>query len=814
MVRTSDDSMKPLSGASLARVAFPMGGMGTGMLCLTGNGDFTNFSPYHSPRLGTCSSLIPTISFPGNPEATRVVTGQVPDPVTKFLWGGLQRIYGWPRFKQTRFSPRFPFGIVDMTDDAVPLSASVTGWSPFIPGQADACSLPWAGLEYAFTNPGKTAVEAIFGFHCGTIFFDTAIQNGTVVTHPNGFDWTFPESDPKKPWEKFSVGLRLATRDATAQDIAVDAAWFRGILSDVPNMLWKDISRAALLKREPRNDGRSEVGASLRVRMIVQPGETVRIPLIFGWYAPNSNLRTGPGEIPQSAPYDSSNYYRPWYASKFANVKEVLDDGVGQYETLLAKSRKFSDALYGSTLPPEVIDAVAANLSILKCPTTLRQYDGRLWTWEGCLDSEGSCNGTCTHVYNYAQALPHLFPELERGARTVEFNENQDEHGHQNFRAALPIRPTDHEFHAALDGQLGGLVKLYRDWRISGDTEWLRTIWPKACASLDFCISLWDPDDTGLPIEPQHNTYDIEFWGMNGFSSSFYIAALTAAVAMGRALGEDVARYESLCQRAVDLLENKLFDGEYYFQEVKWDGLRIGDPTEVKGLFHDYSPEARELLEREGPKYQYGVGCLSDGVIGFWLAEVSGLSHPVKRERIESHLDAVFKYNFRPDLSNHVNSNRPFFALQDEGGLLLCSWPKGGALSLPFPYSNEVWTGIEYQVASHLIMCGRVKEGLTIVKTTRARYAGWNRNPFDEWECGHWYGRALASYALLYAMSGIRYDAVDKTLCIHPRIQGDFQCFFAWDGGFGLAGVRAGQPFYEVADGAIIVDQIDYQIAG
>ena len=50
----------------------------------------------------------------------------------------------------------------------------------------------------------------------------------------------------------------------------------------------------------------------------------------------------------------------------------------------------------------------------------------------------------------------------------------------------------------AADGQLGGIVKVYRDWRISGDTDWLRSLWPKVKASLNYCIEHWDPRHTGV----------------------------------------------------------------------------------------------------------------------------------------------------------------------------------------------------------------------------------------------------------------------------------------------------------------------------
>ena len=143
--------------------------------------------------------------------------------------------------------------------------------------------------------------------------------------------------------------------------------------------------------------------------------------------------------------------------------------------------------------------------------------------------------------------------------------------------------------------------------------------------------------------------------------------------------------------------------------------------------------------------------------------------------------------------------------------MLLCSWPHGGELTLPFIYSDEVWTGIEYQAASHLMLLGRVEEGLELVRACRDRYDGRVRNPFDEYECGHWYGRALASWALLQGLTGVRYDAVDATLHVRPTVAGDFHAMLCTASGYGTVGVRDGQPYVEVAEGAIPYRRIAFR---
>ena len=168
---------------------------------------------------------------------------------------------------------------------------------------------------------------------------------------------------------------------------------------------------------------------------------------------------------------------------------------------------------------------------------------------------------------------------------------------------------------------------------------------------------------------------------------------------------------------------------------------------------------------------------------------------------------AVHKYNLRKDLTNHVNPQRPSYALGNEGGLLLCTWPNGEEPALPFVYSDEIWTGIEYQVASHLIFEGMVEEGLEIVRLCRERYDGRIRNPFNEYECGHWYARAMSSYGLLQALTGLRYDAIDKTLYIDSKIGNDFKSFVSTNTGFGSAGLNDGKPFIDIKSGEINIDR-------
>jgi hypothetical protein len=292
--------------------------------------------------------------------------------------------------------------------------------------------------------------------------------------------------------------------------------------------------------------------------------------------------------------------------------------------------------------------------------------------------------------------------------------------------------------------------------------------------------------------------------------TSFYLGALGAAVGMGKALQDEIPLYAELLVKGTHLTEAELFNGEYFYQRIEWKNLRAANPLENKSMVGSYSPEAVAVFQKEGPKYQYGTGCLSDGVLGSWLALVCGAGQVLDPDKVSRHLLAIHRHNLKEDLSDFANPQRPSYACGSEGGLLLCTWPKGGELSLPFVYSNEVWTGIEYQVASHLMRMGLVRQGLDIVRACRNRYDGRVRNPFNEYECGHWYARAMSSYALLFGLSGALYDAVEKVLYLQPSIKGDFRCFLSTASGYGTVGVRKGKPFYDPKSGTLEIREIKY----
>jgi uncharacterized protein (DUF608 family) len=514
-------------------------------------------------------------------------------------------------------------------------------------------------------------------------------------------------------------------------------------------------------------------------------------------------------------PADDPTLLRNWYATRWTDAWDVARYTAANLPRLTDQTRRYHRTLFASTLPPVVLDAVSSQSSIVRTTTALRLADGSFHAFEGCNDTSGCCPMNCTHVWNYAQAAAFLFPALERSVRETDFLHNTRKAGAAKpglmaFRTILPTAPSQcacsqggdcatasatlpaptgnwdaaaklWDFLPAADGQLGTIIRACREWRLSGDRDWLARIWPDVIRALEFAWlgedsagkNAWDPTRSGVITGQQHNTYDIEFFGPNPLTTIMYLGALRAGEELALAMGDAsrAAEYHRIYLLGRSWIEKNLWSREYFVQKVAPPADR---------------PIPDNLRSPDGsPKYQVGTGCLSDQLLGQFLAHVVGLGHLISPKKSATAMRSIFRHNFRDRLGDYANVQRAY-GLGDEAGLLLCSWPGGNREQLPFPYCDEVWTGVEYQVAAGLIFEGLVDEGLAIVAAVRDRYAGHNRNPFNEVECGHHYARAMASWGVLIALSGFRCDAGAGELAFAPRINPEnFRTFYSTGASWG-----------------------------
>ncbi|MHB0877654.1 MAG: GH116 family glycosyl-hydrolase [Anaerolineae bacterium] len=771
-------------GTRLDQVAFPLGGIGTGCVSLNGRGGLVDWEIFNRPNKG---SVLPYSFFTiwaraeGGSPVTRVLqsppsppfTGQGRNGYAGLGFGvGREDGAGLPHLRSATFKGEFPLAEIEFADAALPLQVRMEAYSPFIPMNADDSGLPIAVLRYQLTNTGSVPVDAsiagsmfnavgyqgsgpFIGPHLGqnsnTVIDESALR-GLHLTSAK-----YAAGDPRFG----SLALTTTWPNTFCQEASLRAGWF-----DAMHDFWDHFSATGTLPQRsysPSEDGSSDVG-TLGLRARLQPGETVTLPFFVTWHFPNFVKYWGVHRMSQDCccGEEARPVWRNYYASQWQDALDVARYYAANEERLYRETKLFHDTLFASRLPPYVLDAVSSQASILHSPTVLRLTDGTLYGFEGCHSDAGCCEGSCTHVWNYAQTAAFLFPALERSLRDADYKYNMRADGHMGFRLQLPLGSTVWQFtHAAADGQLGGIMKVYRDWRLCGDDDWLRSLWPKVKLALEYAWQQWDPDRDGVIEGIQHNTYDIEFSGPNTMMGSFYLGALRAAEEMARHLGEDDAAgtYHRIYESGRGRMERELFNGEWYMQKPDWERT---------------------------PKYQYGEGCLSDQMIGQWFARIVGLGDLFDPEHVRTTMAAIFRHNWRSDFWEHGNPQR-IYALNDEAGLLLCTWPRGGRPDLPFVYSDEVWCGIEYQVASHLIYEGLVDEGLAIVKGVRDRHDGQRRNPWNEFECGSHYARSLASWAVLTALSGFSFDMPIKAIGFDPRLAaGDWRAFWSVDGAWGL----------------------------
>lgn len=683
------------------------------------------------------------------------------------------RASGLPRIKATVLTGEYPVCRVDFLDRDIPVTVSLEAFNPLDPLNEQDSGLPIAVVLFRIRNTASRSVRVtICGSFCNPVGHDGKSNVGRKWTGFGGnlnefvredeiagvkmSSMKYQPSDPKYGTMAVATTWKKTTRLLRWQG----EAWWDDIQS-----FWDDFTDDGKFEDNqtpaPSPEGMTDI-CSLGLVAELKPGEEVKLPFFIAWHFP-----TRLNEWNQQ-PQFHLKPLRNYYAIKFKDAWEVVKYVVTNYERLERRTREFHDVLFGSTLPHEMIDAVSSQISTMRTNTCFRLDNGDFFGFEGCGESQGCCPMNCTHVWNYAQAVAYLFPELERSMRETDFLVNTESDGKMAFRTNVPT--TEHvpwTFHAAADGQMGCVIRLLREWKLSGDIEFLRRMWPAAKRALEYAWKpgSWDPDRDGVMDGVQHNTYDVEFVGPNTFTGTLYLAALKAAAQIAKVLGDDVSacEYLEVFEKGSKKYDGLLWNGEYYVQKLR---------------------------DRDNPKYQYGEGCLSDQLLGQWLATQLDLGYLLPRDRVRRTLRSIFRHNWKKNLSDHHNVER-VYALGNEPGLLVCTWPKGGRPKFPLPYCDEVWTGIEYQVASHMIYEGMVDEGLRIVAGVRSRHDGKKRNPWNEFECGDHYVRPMSSYALLLAVSGFSYDAPSATVSFSPAInKAMFKCLFSDGSAWGEIGQR------------------------
>ena len=405
----------------------------------------------------------------------------------------------------------------------------------------------------------------------------------------------------------------------------------------------------------------------------------------------------------------------------------------------------FVSGVLAAKAPAVVREAALFNLSTLRTETCFRTADGNFYGWEGCADTEGSCPGSCTHVWGYEHALEDLWPDLARTMLDNAFGIQSATNGHMRFRVRLPLESNRADLGVACaDGQMQCVIKAYEHWRKTGDDAWLARTWPAIRRALSFAWidGGWDADRDGVMEGCQHNTMDVEYYGPNPRMEFLYLAALKAVAAMAGHAGEAdfAATCRTLAERGAAWTERNLFNGAYYEHKIVPPTGKIAEGLRLH-------MGAKDLSD---PDFQLGAGCLIDQLLGDYSARAVGLG-PVADPGHAAKALATIVARCRKGPDDATFNPMRVFALPGETSLRMTWYPEDRFPRSPFPYYRETMTGFEYVVAALLAWSGDLAEAERVVRDVRDRYDGVRRNPFDEAECGHHYARALDAWTVLKA---------------------------------------------------------------
>lgn len=809
-------------------ISFPLGGIGSGSIGLAGNGSFTDIEIFNRPNKGSEAGFthfaIKAEDGNGVIDSRVLNTDLQPGYV-----GSLERdrytgygfgpdrgsMAGFPHFDQGEFDGEFPLAKLDFRHEKFPGEIVMTAFNPFIPTNEDDSSIPAAFFEIEIKNTQDKKLSYTLAMSCNNYYTaENAVHRYEFI---DGIHCMYLSG----PGERGSTEYGDLTIATDCAEVSYQEYWFRGSWFDNAAVFWQDFTSYGRLKnRRYAEEGKQQKVfngndlATLAAHIEIQPGKTGKLRFVLSWSMPymcNTWQITHLGLNPEEIKKRRSIKWKNYYAVLFADSRESALYSIKDFKELYHATKEFTEILYRSSLPQEALDAVTANISILKSTTCLRLEDGSFYGFEGTHPHMGSCEGTCTHVWSYAYAAAYLFPRMERSARTLEYTKSMQEDGGMGFRLQLPLEfgPTNHR--PAADGQYGTVLRVYREYMLSGDKTWLKGIWPAIKKSIAYAWSennpdRWDRDKDGILEGRQHHTLDMELFSPNAWLSGMYLAGLKAGAGLAQILGDmqTYQEYIRIYEAGRVKLNNELYNGEYYCQNIDLndrsvlEGYRGGRSEHGENAAESYwNEESGEM------KYQIAEGCSIDQILGQWHSDLLGLGEIFETDKVKSALRSIYKYNYIPVMREHVNPCR-IYALNDEAGTVICSYPPGAKKPrIPIPYAEETMHGFEYQAASHMIKHGLEKEGLVCVKAVRDKYDGRRRNPWNEMECGSNYARSMASYALLLVYSGFKVDMGLGYIGFNPICAEDGEFFWSVDSGYGEIHMEAGQIVFRVAYGDI-----------
>ncbi|SFS85257.1 Uncharacterized protein, contains GBA2_N and DUF608 domains [Zhouia amylolytica] len=736
----------------LKYIGMPVGGICTGQVYLGGDGQLWYWDIFNVSMLD-----------PGNGGGHRYYN----NPLTqdkKFENGfGLtirqgkkviSRSLNSKGFSNINFVGEYPIGKVFYNDDRLPVSVELNAFSPFIPTDAENSGLPVTVLEYTVKNNDtkKLEVELSGWLQNMSSYWSSNKVEGAhtneIISTDNYTRLICKSDDVLKDqlpdWGSMSLTLvGKGTGTAKAPD-----------LKGLPVYNSENNARKASIEL-----GQKLVG-SVSGKTILKPGESKTFKFHLSWYFPNIHLWDGAHH------WKNKENLRHYYTSKFSNSLEVSDYLLDN-PWIIKTTKKWNKTWYDSTLPKWFLDRTFINVSTLATTASVRFNDlmdrpdseGRFYTYEGVYLGEG----TCTHVFHYEQAMGRVFPNLARQLRQqTDLGLSFDQSGIIKYRGEFSNLGRHDGRGFAIDGHAGTIMRIYREYLMSTDKSFLADNWSKIKKAILILINQ-DKGVNGIAdgiIEgKQYNTLDRTWYGKISWISGLYGACLRAGAEMAGEMGDIKfsKQCERISQKSFKNISKELFNGEYFIQKT--------DPK------HPEAPNSN-------------IGCHADQLLGQYWTTQTGLGDILPKNEIKKALQSIMEYNFVNNYGRYLQSAEipvsRYYADDDEKGIIMCTFPKGGATKAPglieneweklvVGYFSEIWTGQEHQLAATMISEGLLEEGLKIERAIHDRYDPIKRNPFNEIEYGNHYTRAMSGYAPFISISGFIYNGPKGIIGFNPK---------------------------------------------
>ena len=463
--------MKTYCKDYLQEIAFPLSGIGSGGISISGIGalvDWELTGKANKKSVNEYSHFAVKAERGGKVIDARVLQGDLTgsligsqEAAHHHSWGygqGPNRttLAGIAHFDDVVFTGKFPFAQLDYRCDSMPAALRLTAYNPFIPGDEDNSSLPAAFFDWEITNTSGETTDYTIAFSVGNPFRTSDGGIDTYTKENNISAITLTSKNYTHDCAEY--GELLLSSDC--EDISYQEYWYRSGWFDDLTMFWREFSAYGPMQNRHYDDnnlnGKLDIGdmATLCARVSLKAGETQKLRFLLAWY------------FPHFVKYWDANrpMWKHEYCRRFGSAAEIAAYCYKHRDMLYRDSLRFADAMCSSTVPAVITEAALDNLAVLKSPTCLRLENGEFWAFEGTGAQGGSCEGTCDHVWNYQYALAFLFPRLAKQILEIDYAYNTVPSGAMMFRTMVPLGSGTWGSRACVDGQMGSILGFYREW--------------------------------------------------------------------------------------------------------------------------------------------------------------------------------------------------------------------------------------------------------------------------------------------------------------------------------------------------------------